>query len=582
MGFFHSGKAPEGGIVPDVALVLNQLLRFFATASLLIAGISPLLAQTTVEPPPPLGERAIPSASLPTPADLPLRIEQALHQSSSDGGPADSPEAAVIRLFYHARGYRPVWTGNERTRAVLAAVEASRAHGLAPADFAIDALRREAAGGGGDRDAIVRRELLFTGALARLARQLHYGKVDPRALYSIWNFSPLPDASERAQMLTDLLEADSLTTALAALAPQDRAYRALQKGLSRFTELAASGGWPSIPAGATLRPGEREARVRALRARLQAEDPAADLAAAPGSDPARYDKALAAAVERFQRVHGLAVDGAVGPLTLAALNVSAADRAAQIRVNLERLRWVARDMPADRLAVDITGFNAELHLDGALRWSSKVVVGRPARQTPVLLDEVQHIVLNPKWVVPPTILREDVIPGMIANAAYLKKRQLRVVDRSGQVVAPELIDWSGVRRTGFPYRIEQQSGADGALGRIKFALANGYAIYLHDTPSPAHFQKPVRALSSGCVRLEKPRELALLLLDDPQRWDKDALDAAIASRRTQSVPVGRYVPVLLLYRTAVADELGTVSFRSDIYDQDGAVRALLDTPARPR
>ncbi|HRF71373.1 MAG TPA: hypothetical protein PL117_01245, partial [Accumulibacter sp.] len=275
MGFFHSGKAPEGGIVPDVALVLNQLLRFFATASLLIGGISPLLAQTTVEPPPPLGERAIPSAAAPTAAGLPLRIEQALYQSSSDGGLADSPDAAVIRIFYYTRGYRPVWTDNGRASAVLAAVEASGAHGLTPADFAIDTLRRTVAGGGDDPDATVRRELLFAGALARLARQLRYGKVDPRALYSIWNFSPLPDASERAQMLTDLLEADSLTTALAALAPQDKAYRALQKGLSRFTELAASGGWPSIPAGATLRPGEREARVRALRARLQAEDPAA-------------------------------------------------------------------------------------------------------------------------------------------------------------------------------------------------------------------------------------------------------------------------------------------------------------------
>ncbi len=574
-------------------------MRVGAAAMLLIGGASPVVAQA-LETSPAFESRRAPASSVQqTATTLPQRIEQALYEQASEGWSGGSSEAAVVRLFYYGRGYRPAWTDPARRGDLIAAVEGSREHGLAPDDFSIDALRRATAQSGEDAQMIVRRDLLFTEALASLVRQLRYGKVDPSSLYSTWNFSPPLGVRERAQTLSDLLEAAALQDALAALAPQDAAYRGLQKALSRFTALAATGAWPSVPAGPTLRPGERDPRVRALRERLQAEGwLAAGGAAGQGDkrgkaaargDATRYDKALAEAVKRFQTAHGLAADAAVGSSTLAALNVSAAERVAQIRVNLERMRWVARDMGTDRLVVDITGFNAALQLDGAVVWSSKVMVGRPARETPVLLDHVRHLVLNPKWVVPPTILREDVIPGMIRNAAYLQKHDLRIVDRSGQAVAPAQIDWSSARRGGFPYQVVQQSGSRGALGRIKFSLSNGYAIYLHDTPSRSLFRKPARALSSGCVRLEKPRELALLLLDDPERWNEQALTAAIDSARTQTLPVGRHVPVMLLYRTAVADaadgaeSAGVVSFRFDIYNHDGPLLALLDSPSpRPR
>ncbi|WP_291991527.1 L,D-transpeptidase family protein [Candidatus Accumulibacter sp. ACC003] len=587
MSWIDSGKVLEGGIVPDVAPLLNRWRGLVVAAPLLLMVFSPLSARAIDESPALAGKSALFSASPRGAAALPLLIEQLLHEQEEAGDGSDrlavaSSDAAVVRLLYYERGYRPLWTSRARMAELIAAVGASSEHGLAPADFAIDALRQAAAAGGDDPAFIVRRDLLFTDALVRLARQLHYGKVNPNSLYSTWSFSPVPGAPERAQMLGALLEAASLQNALTALAPQDEAYRALQKALSRLSALAAGGGWASVPAGPTIRPGERGPRVRALRARLQAEGwMAAAVPVVAGADGTRYDKALVAGVERFQSAHGLSADGVVGSATLATLNVSAAERAAQVRVNLERQRWVARDMVADRLLVDITGFNAELRLDGATVWSSKVVVGRPARATPVLLDEVQHLVLNPKWVVPPTILKQDVIPGVIGNAGYLQKHRLRVVDRSGQAVAAAQVDWNGVARTGFPYRVVQESGAGGALGQVKFSLSNGYAIYLHDTPSRAQFGKPLRALSSGCVRLEKPRDLALLLLGDPDRWSKDTLDAAIATGRTQTLSVGRYVPVMLLYRTAVADPTGLVSFRADIYNQDGPVLALLDRQPRP-
>ncbi|MER2514886.1 MAG: L,D-transpeptidase family protein [Candidatus Accumulibacter phosphatis] len=608
MRFWNNDLLGGAGAVRRAA---TASLGRLAAAMLLTGLAGPALAQA-VAAPDAFASRPAPVSSPQAPATtLAQRLEQALNEPASVESSGGSSEAAAIRLFYYGRGYRPAWTDNARRGELIAAVEASREHGLAPDDFDIAALRKVAARSDDDAQMIVHRELLFTETLARLVRQLRYGKVDPSALYSTWNFSPPPGVQERAQTLDEVLEAASLQSALAALAPQDAAYRGLQQALSRFTALAAKGGWPSVPDGPTLRPGESDARVPALRARLQAEGwlaeegkgkagkaGKADAAgerqgnklgkASARGDATRYDKALAEAVQRFQTAHGLRPDAAVGSNTVAALNVSAAERVAQIRVNLERVRWVARDMSADRLVVDITSFNAALQLDGARVWSSKVMVGRPARETPVLLDHVQHLVLNPKWVVPPTILREDVIPGMNRNAAYLQQHNLRIVNRSGQAVAPEQIDWSSARRGGFPYQVVQESGSRGALGQVKFSLSNGYAIYLHDTPSRALFSKPVRALSSGCVRIEKPRELALLLLDDPERWNEQALAAAIASARTRTLPVGRHVPVMLLYRTAVAegsdaaDNMGTVSFRVDIYNQDPPLLAMLDRRSRPR
>jgi len=289
---------------------------------------------------------------------------------------------------------------------------------------------------------------------------------------------------------------------------------------------------------------------------------------------------LAEAVMRYQQRAGLAADAAVGRQTVEALNIGPAQRVDQIRVNLERLRWVARDMLGDHLMVDITAYQANLLLGGQNVWSSRVVVGKSARETPALLDSVQHLVFNPKWVVPPTILREDVIPGVARNPAYLADHRMRVVDRSGQAVDPALIDWQNARRSGFPYMIVQESGADGSLGRIKFSLANPYSIYLHDTNARSLFRRDTRALSSGCVRLEKPQELALILLDDAARWTPETLEAALATGKTRSVPVGRDIPVLLHYATAGLDDAGRFQFRPDIYDRDAAVLAALNAAVR--
>lgn len=503
---------------------------------------------------------------------LPVGIEARL--LAGDYGGDES-----VQAFYRQRGFQPVWSSPERSHELIAALDALRDHGLDPAEFDADALRAEASlpAAGLPPERQVERELRLTGTLARLVQQIRYGKVDPRGLYRMWNFSLPEQAFERGLRLARVVDAPSLQAAVEAQAPDLPLYRELRAALQHYRALAALGEWPKVPGGATLRPGERSARVPALRARLAAEG---EDGLPGGSDPTRYDDALAEAVMRFQQRAGLAADAAVGRQTVEALNIGPAQRVDQIRVNLERLRWVARDMLGDHLMVDITAYQANLLLGGQNVWSSRVVVGKSARETPALLDSVQHLVFNPKWVVPPTILREDVIPGVARNPAYLADHRMRVVDRSGQAVDPALIDWQNARRSGFPYMIVQESGADGSLGRIKFSLANPYSIYLHDTNARSLFRRDTRALSSGCVRLEKPQELALILLDDAARWTPETLEAALATGKTRSVPVGRDIPVLLHYATAGLDDAGRFQFRPDIYDRDAAVLAALNAAVR--
>lgn len=497
-----------------------------------------------------------------------LRIEQRLRERAAM---ADETTA----LFYLARAYRPAWTEPARAEALLAAVEALPGHGLDPADFAPLRLRA-ALPAESDPDRAAERELLFTDTLAALLFQLRYGKVDPHALYREWNFTPPPNPYERAGELARVLQAPDLAVAVEAQAPDLPLYRALRAELLAQQGRLAGGDWPKVAAGPTLKPGARSARVPSLRARLAA----AGERVLEARDRSHYDEALVEAVKRFQAAHGLQADGVLGAQTLEALNASPAQRVAQIRANLERLRWVASDLQGDRLLVDIVGYHADLVLDGQPVWASRVIVGKPRRRTPSLLDSVTHLVLNPKWVVPPTILREDVIPGAARNPSYLANRRMRVVDRSGQTVDPSTIDWSGARQSGFPYRIEQQSGADGSLGRIKFSLSNPYAIYLHDTNARSLFKRAERALSSGCVRVERPAELAALLLADAERWSAQALQAALDSGRTRTVGVGRDVKVLLHYATAALDDTGAVLLRNDIYGYDAAIVSALDAPVR--
>jgi murein L,D-transpeptidase YcbB/YkuD len=484
-----------------------------------------------------------------------------------DGGQVAAP--ALIARFYERRDFRPAWTP-ARAAELRTLVEGSRADGLDPRDYHLAALRA-------DQENPADRELLFTDSLIRLAYSLYFGKLDPRRFDPQWNFARSLDGIDPPRALEALVTAPSLGDALYAYAPQLPEYRGLRKALAHYRAVRDAGGWQPLPAGPTLRPAMRDPRVAALRARLAL---AGDLGSADAADPQLYDDALEQAVSRFQRRHGLEPDGLAGRRTRAALDVGVQARIDQIRVNLERLRWVAQDLKGDYLLVDIAGFRARLVLGGQTAWTSRVVVGRPYRMTPEFRATMRYIVLNPTWNVPPTILDEDLLPKLAQDPGLLARDHMKVLDLAGDEVDPASVDWAQYAGRTPPYQIVQAPGDGNPLGRLKFMFPNGYDVYLHDTPARQLFGKTERAFSSGCIRVEHPRALALLLLDDPQRWNEQTLEEAIGSGETRSLFVKRKVPVMLLYWTAIADENGTAEFHPDLYQRDAPVLKGLEAPFR--
>jgi murein L,D-transpeptidase YcbB/YkuD len=264
----------------------------------------------------------------------------------------------------------------------------------------------------------------------------------------------------------------------------------------------------------------------------------------------------------------------VGPATLAALNVPVERRIDQLRANLERARWVLYEPESEFLVVNIAGFRAYLVRRGEIIWSSRVVVGRPYRRTPVFSATMRYLVFNPTWTLPPTILREDVLPEVRRDVGYLARQNIDVLDAANMLVDPATVDWSS--RAGLAYRFVQRPGTANALGRVKFMFPNEYTVYMHDTPSRDLFERDSRAFSSGCIRVEQPLELAALVLGG--RWDRERLDALIAAGRTETVFLDDPLPVMLLYWTAEVDAEGRVSFFPDLYGRDDAVIAALAEP----
>jgi murein L,D-transpeptidase YcbB/YkuD len=297
-------------------------------------------------------------------------------------------------------------------------------------------------------------------------------------------------------------------------------------------------------------------------------------------DPLLFDATLEAAVRHFQHRHLLATDGAIGPATLRELNVPVQARIDQIRLNLERGRWVLHEVKkdGDLVIVDIAGFGVRFIRDRKTIWQTRAVVGKPYRQTPIFKSAIDHVVLNPTWTVPPTILEKDILPAVRRDRGYLAKRGLEVIDRNGRPIPTSSIDFSRYSGRNFPYMIRQAAGDDNALGQVKIMFPNPYLVYLHDTPSKALFEEDRRVFSSGCIRTERPFELVELLLADPSRWNRAAIDAAVATRVTRTVRLPKPVPVLILYWTVDQDDDGSIMFKPDPYARDARELAALDSP----
>jgi len=484
---------------------------------------------------------------------------------------------SLLPSLYQQRGYHAAWN-RERLDALIGAIDSVAMDGLNPSDYHEAALRQarsamdteagRSAAGTADRD------LISTDALAGVAYHLYFGKVDPIRIDSKWNFTRKLNRRDAGAVLLQVLDSGHITSFLESLRPQHPYYSYLRQKLASYRALAARGGWPRIPGTAPLQPGRRDERIPALRTRLHA---GGDWNGSPAADTSRaFDPDLEAAVRSFQRRHLLADDGSVGPGTLAALNVPVQDRVNQLRVNLERARWLLHDLPDRFVVVNIAAYQTYLMVGSKREWSTRCMVGKQGRETPVFRDTVRYVVFNPTWTVPNGILAKDVLPPLRrGDLSVLRRKKLKVLDRQGRVVNPATIQWSRINVANCPYTFRQDAGPDNALGRVKFMFPNPYSVYLHDTPSRDLFESPSRAFSSGCIRVDRPLELAERLLADP-KWDAAAIQRTVDGGKTVTVNLRQRVPVLLLYWTAFPSGDGRlIAFAKDIYGRDAKVLKAL-------
>ncbi|MBS0376654.1 MAG: L,D-transpeptidase family protein [Proteobacteria bacterium] len=516
-----------------------------------------------------------PLAALAVAADPAAALRAPLHALAAGervriAGEEIVSHVALPRLYDPAAGAL-LWQAPARRAELLAAVRGALDDGLRPSDYHLAALEQLAADGGHDADF----DLLASDAYLRLLYDLYLGRVDPLAIEPNWNLKPRPLREEPAlAYVRDAIASGQIREAVARARPQHWLYERGRAALARYRQIAAAGGWPSLPAGPKLAPGGSDPRVPALRRRLAASDDYAG----PAEGPPLLDAALAAALGRFQRRHGLTADGTLGPATLRELNVPVAARIDQIRLNLERGRWVLNQLgEGDLLVVDIAGFGVRLLHDRQVVWRARAIVGQPYRQTPVFRAEIEDVVFNPTWTVPPGILAKDVLPGLQRGEDVLAHKHLRLYDRAGAPVDPARVHWPDYSARHFPFVLRQDAGDDNALGHVKIDFPNPYLVYLHDTPSRSLFDRNDRTFSSGCIRVERPLELAERLLADPAHWDAAAIRAAVEAGTTRTVRLARPVPVLLIYWTAEVDPAdGRVIFKRDVYRRDARLLRALD------
>jgi murein L,D-transpeptidase YcbB/YkuD len=322
--------------------------------------------------------------------------------------------------------------------------------------------------------------------------------------------------------------------------------------------------------------------VPALRRRLAASGDLPPSRARARVAAARYGGDLVAAVRRFQARHGLHPDGIVGAATIAALNVSAAERARQVTLNLERWRWLPRALEARHIAVNAAAATLEAVEANRAVLTSRVVVGEPRFPTPVLRASVEAVVVNPPWRVPPSIATGEILPRLREDRWYLADNEIVILERWDSDAFGLGIDWSTVSAEPFPFRLWQRPGPANPLGRLKLDMPNRFHVHLHDTPARSLFEGPVRAASHGCVRVERARALAAWVLDTPGAGEKPDVEAMIAAGATRRVAVPAPVPVYLLYWTAFVDAEGVLHFRDDVYGRDARLAAALEgRPAAP-
>ena len=482
----------------------------------------------------------------------------------------------LLADIYARRQFAPLWTNDQWIDDLQSVLASATEHGLNPRDYLIEDVANVIQEYERDQsiEDIADLEILLTEALIRFGYHQIFGKVDPATLDADWNVGrALKPGADPATTVPEIIESGRIKVALTDLIERGPIYRAIQAALAEYRDIAVRGGWPQVDAGPTLQPGDSGPRVVQLRGRLAATGDFRD-----GELSSEvFDLGLESAVRNFQERHGLTADGIVGPASIAALNVPVEMRVNQLRLSLERLRWIDRDFPEKIVIVNIAGFETYLIHNRQIVWRSRVMVGKTYRKTPVFMGKMSYVQVNPTWTVPPTILRNDILPKVKRDPSYLRERNISVINRDGEIVDPDSVDWNSYGNS-VPFTLRQEPGPTNALGRVKFIFPNPHFVFLHDTPSRQLFDRPDRTFSSGCIRVENPFELAELMIDDPGRWNQASFDRQLESGKIKTIYTKDKMPVLIMYWTAEAGLDGRIRFFKDVYERDERLLKALDGP----
>ena len=469
----------------------------------------------------------------------------------------DESARVLLESFYRLRDNQPAWNDPARRQQLREQLAQLGDDGLDPADYPV----------GADEDVCADLEISHSYLQALL--HLRRGRLPPARGERIWHAPEHLPADPYLGVLSVASVQPDIARAFAASRPQQPQYRQLRSAYAAARQQPPAH-WEPIAAGPLLKPQGTDARVPALRARLAAEGYLASATSAEGN---RLDNTTAAALQRFQEQHGLKPDGILGPGSLAELNVDAQTRRDQLRVNLERLRRLADDLDQARVVINVAGAELRVMDNGLEAWRTRTQVGRPERETPLLAAPLLRLTLNPTWTVPPTILREDKLPAIRDDPGYLDQHQMSVYDRSGNLLDPNQVDWHNPG----PIRLRQAAGSQNPLGRVALRFDNPFAVYLHDTPSQALFDKSPRIFSSGCVRVEAVDNLLAWLLPPEELA---TVQARLATGKTQSYRLSTPAPLLIAYWTVEADAAGNLRYLPDIYSRDAALIAALNAASR--
>ncbi len=483
-----------------------------------------------------------------------------------------------VPQFYTNRNYELAWTDKKNIKDLLESIESAYDEGLDPEDYHYQSIqnllaKKKSSSLSNEEKADL--DLLMTDAIILYASHLLEGKLEQSKLRAKWDVEKNARPENVDSLLTVTLHNKQVKPALQTMKPAHYMYALMKVHLKNLRGQAEEGGWPRVSSGETLKKDMDDPRILEIREFLTATG---DLKSMGRDQESVFDQELENAVKKFQTRHGLAADGAIGKGTIEQMQVPIEKRIEQIKLNLERLRWIFHHPDEDFLIVNIAGFHVRRFTDREEVFNSRVIVGKYHHESPVFKGEMEYIVMNPTWTLPYSIATNETLPKLKKDPGYLSAKHMEVMDRSGKMLDPSTIDWSQYSRGNFPFIIRQKAGPWNALGEVKFIFPNKYSVYLHDTPSRSLFERQDRAFSHGCIRTEDKWGLLMSLMDDPEVWNMEKINEILKSGETTKIDLPEPINIYLVYLTAVADKENNLYFFKDVYKRDDAVASELEKP----